>query len=103
MFGKVDFKNLKYLSLNGNKISSIDIFGKVNFIDLHSLDLEFNNINNIEILKNLPFIKLSHLGLRNNKFDPNDEQVKIIVEELKKKFDEIDVVIDQPEKGPLGC
>ena len=53
-------------------------------------------------MKNLDFNKLNHLGLRDNKFNPKDEKIKNIVEELKKKYKDIDVVVDQPEKGPLG-
>ena len=101
-FGKVDFKKLKYLNLNGNKINSIEIFTKVSFKDLLSLNLEFNQINNINCLTNFSFNKLNHLGLRDNKFNPKDERIKNIVEEFKKKCKKIDVVVDQPEKGPLG-
>ena len=67
------------------------------------MNLEFNQISNIDVLRNLPFTNLIHLGLRDNKFDKNDEKVKTIVEELQKKYKNIDVVISQPEKGPLNC
>ena len=103
IFEKVDFKNLEYLSLNGNKIKSIEVFSKVKFLNLERLDLENNQISRIDVLINLPFTNLLHLGLRDNKFNPKDEKVLKIVEELEKKYKDIDVAVAQPEKGPLGC
>ena len=103
VFGKVNFKKLKNLNLNGNKISSVEVFTMVKFLDMDSLDLEYNQINNIEAFNNLPFNSLKHLGLRNNNFDKKDEKILKIKSSLEKKFEGIDVVVGQPERGPLGC
>lgn len=89
--------------MNGNKISSIEVFTKVKFLDINSLDLEYNQISNIEALKNLPFNAINHLGLRNNKFDKNDENILSIKTSLEQKYEGIDVVFGQPDKGPFGC
>ena len=73
----------------------------MNFINLQRLDLEVNHISNIDSLVKLPFKNLRHLGLRNNNLDEHEENIKKIVEELKNKYDKIDIVISQPEHGPL--
>ena len=72
-------------------------------MDINSLDLEYNQISNIEALKNLPFNAINHLGLRNNKFDKNDENILSIKTSLEQKYEGIDVVFGQPDKGSFGC
>ena len=68
---------------------------------MQRLDLEVNQIDNIDSFVKLPFNNLKHLGLRDNKLDKHDENVKKVVEELNKKYPKIDLVLSQPEHGPL--
>ena len=101
ILSKVKFSKLKYLNLNGNKIKSIDVFTNIPFINLQRLDLEYNQISNIDSFIKSPFINLKHLGLRDNHLDEHEPNTAKIIKELKEKYKNIDLVLSQPEHGPL--
>ena len=84
-----------------DSVKSIEVFTKIPFINLQRLDLEFNQISNIESFIKSPFINLMHLGLRDNHLDEHESDTAKIIKELKEKYKNIDLVLSQPEYGPL--
>ena len=42
-----------------------------------------------------------HLGLRDNHLDEHEPDTAKIIKELKEKYKNIDLVLSQPEHGPL--
>ena len=83
---KVNFKELKYLSLAYNKISDTKVFERVDFPLLNNLRLNGNEILDISSLAKLNAPKLKILYLENNKIDKNN--FSDLIEELKTKFNE---------------
>ena len=60
-------KNIKYLNLRGNKISSLDFIVGKNFPSLEFLSLNDNELNSIDNLKNVNCPLLKELYLSKNK------------------------------------
>ena len=110
LFCHLSLHNIKYLYLNKNKISDIkyfenftapkliklelssnfikkiDVFEKVNY-PLESLDLSYNKIKDLSVFeKESTLPKLRILLLNKNKFDFNDEKIKIILSKIDKKM-----------------
>ena len=63
---KVEFKNLKILSLNNERISHFNLLPKLKFENLEQLLLGKNKISNIDILSKANFKKLKVLDLNEN-------------------------------------
>ncbi len=64
---KINFKELKVLNLNYNKISDIKSLTDVKLDKLEELDLSNNEIGNIKVLENANFKELKYLNLADNK------------------------------------
>ena len=63
----INLKNIKYLNLRGNKISSLDFLSGKDFPILEILSLSDNEISSIDNLKDISFPLLSELYLSKNK------------------------------------
>ena len=80
---KIEFKMLKELYLNNNRISDINIIGKMNLINLIILNLENNKISDINIFEKVKSEKLEILNFRCNKIANINILAKVNFKELK--------------------
>ena len=68
----IELKNIKYMNLRGNNISSITFLSGKNLPSLEILSLNENEIISIDILKKVSFPKLKELYLSKNKIESID-------------------------------
>ena len=83
---KIEFKELKELYLNYNRISDINILEKVNFKELNKLVLSDNIISDINILEKVDFKELKKLDLSFNEISDIRISEKVNFKELKELY-----------------
>ena len=111
-------KELPKLKLANNGIENPSYLERINFVGLILLDLSMNNIKNLDFLlqMRIKYLKilylndnkifdifpltqikspLSTLSLKNNNFNPNAPEILEIIRELKKKYDKIQIDLEQ--------
>ena len=79
----IAFKNIKYLNLRGNYISSLNFLSNRDFGNLEMLSLNDNEINNIDVLKTISFPFLKELYLSKNQIENIDVLEHLKIPELK--------------------
>ena len=109
---------LPNLKLINDNIENPSYLKRIKFINLQTLDLSMNNIKNLNFLlqmkiNKLKYLylnnnkifdifpltkiesKLSSLSLKNNNFNPNSPEILEIIRELKNKYIEIQIDLEQ--------
>ena len=86
---KAKFEKLEILDLSQNMISNINIFENVNFKGLKQLYLCYNNISDIKVFEKGNLEKLEILYLNDNKIDKNKNA--LVISNLKTKIENFQV------------
>ena len=86
---KAKFEKLEILDLSQNMISNINMFENVNFKGLKQLYLCYNNISDIKVFEKGNLEKLEILYLNDNKIDKNKNA--LIISNLKTKIENFQV------------
>ena len=92
---RIPLPKLKELDLSKNNINSIEFLEKMDLKSLTELYLDDNKIFNFESLTKISFEDLRLLSIKNNnnKFINEDTNIKNIIENLKEKYKDNDIVI----------
>ena len=86
VLSKSHFPSLKELNFWINNIQSIEPFCRADFPNLQKLNLSNNNISDISCVINFIFPSLNELNIQYNKIDAESENIKNILNEIKKKI-----------------
>ena len=79
----VELKNIKYMNLRGNNLSSLSFLNGKDFPFLEILSLNDNDIRSINILKCVKFPQLKELYLSKNKIDNIDVLAELNIPKLR--------------------
>ena len=86
VLSKTHFPSLKELNFWINNIQNIEPFCKADFPNLQKLNLSNNNISDLSCATNFIFPSLNELNIQYNKIDVEDENIKNLLNEIRKKI-----------------
>ena len=86
VLSKAHFPSLKELNFWINNIQNIEPFCKADFPNLQKLNLSNNNISDISCATNFTFPSLNEFNIQYNKINPENDNIKNLLNEIRKKI-----------------